>query len=169
MEKGKGKVKSRETEKDKGVPYRSRLISLQLDEHMFRGPGEVGGNSIILLFKKRIPKNHDCVENENYRKETDTKKSTRAIKNKNEYENTSSIDYSPYIESNDKWWNLSNYISLAYSSSLLTYGSSIQNGFVQKTRNFDLLGTSLDLQIGTQLSPWEESYEITMGLRSLTV
>jgi len=58
MEKGKGKVKSLETEKYKGIPYRSRLISLQLDEHMFRGPGEVGENSLIRLFniKRAAPK-----------------------------------------------------------------------------------------------------------------
>lgn len=52
MEKGKGKVKSRETEKDKGIPYRSRLISLKLDEHMFRGPDEVGGIVLFYYSKK---------------------------------------------------------------------------------------------------------------------
>ncbi len=164
MEKGKGKVKSRETEKDKGIPYRSRLISLKLDEHMFRGPDEVGGDSIILLFKKRFHKGESCEENKNCNISGATTNSEISMKKRNEYDSKSSIDYSPYIESNKKWWNLSNYLSLAYSSSLLTYGSSIQNGFVQKTRNLDLIGASLDLQIGTQLSPWEESYEVSIGI-----
>lgn len=50
MEKGKGEGGRRETVKEEAIPYRSRLISLQLDEHMFRGPGEFADNSLIRLF-----------------------------------------------------------------------------------------------------------------------
>jgi len=53
MEKGKGEVGRRETGKEESMPYRSRLISLQLDEHMFRGPGEFAENSLIRLFDIR--------------------------------------------------------------------------------------------------------------------
>jgi len=50
MEKGKGEGGRREAVKEESMPYRSRLISLQLDEHMFRGPGEFAENSLIRLF-----------------------------------------------------------------------------------------------------------------------
>jgi hypothetical protein len=55
-------------------------------------------------------------------------------------------------------------MSFSYSLSLLGNGKSISDGGCQKTRSLDLVGGSLDLQIGSLLPSGMDSGEMSLGL-----
>ena len=62
------------------------------------------------------------------------------------------------------WWDARTYFAVGHSSSVLTKGVTISDGVEQKTRNLDVVGGSLDVQIGFLPTSEDTTVELSVGL-----
>jgi hypothetical protein len=83
----------------------------------------------------------------------------------NNFSQNYSIIQSPTVlAAAGNWWDPRTYMSLSKSDSLLGKGYSINNGVNQSTTSLDLIGSTLDFQIGSLPPAGMESNEISVGL-----